>query len=55
MKKTNSPIWTVQDRPREKSVRIGLNSLSIPELIAILIRTGTKDKNAVQKIGRAHV
>lgn len=40
--------WSIIDRPREKLVRNGLNSLSVAELIAILIRTGSKNKNAVE-------
>jgi len=40
--------WSVVDRPREKLIRHGLNALSVAELIAILIRTGSKNKNAVE-------
>ena len=40
--------WSIVDRPREKLIRHGLNALSVAELIAILIRTGSKNKNAVE-------
>ncbi len=48
MKNTEFNEWSELDRPREKLVRLGLSSLSIAELIAILIRTGSKNKNAVE-------
>lgn len=35
------------ERPREKLVKYGVNSLSNTELLAILIRTGTKDASAI--------
>lgn len=34
-------------RPREKAIRYGIDSLSNEELLAILIRTGTKDESAL--------
>jgi DNA repair protein RadC len=36
------------DRPRERLERAGPESLTTPELMAILFRTGTRDRNAVQ-------
>lgn len=36
------------DRPRERLERSGAESLTTPELLAILFRTGTAKKNAVQ-------
>jgi DNA repair protein RadC len=39
--------WAVEDRPREKLIQKGTNSLSDTELLAILISSGTKDKSAV--------
>jgi DNA repair protein RadC len=48
MKNIEFNEWSELDRPREKLVRLGLSSLSIAELIAILIRTGSKNKNAVE-------
>jgi DNA repair protein RadC len=43
--------WAVEDRPREKLISKGTNSLSDAELLAILISSGTKDKSAVD-LGR---
>ena len=40
--------WAEDDRPREKLVRKGKNSLSDAELIAILMRSGSRDKSAVE-------
>ena len=37
----------VIERPREKAIRYGLDKLSNEELLAILIRTGTKDVSAL--------
>lgn len=39
--------WAEADRPREKMMKLGKHNLTESELIAILIRTGTKEKNAV--------
>lgn len=39
--------WSVEDRPREKLLIKGKNSLSKAELIAILIGSGNKDESAV--------
>lgn len=36
------------DRPREKMLEKGADALSNAELIAILLRTGTREKNAVE-------
>jgi DNA repair protein RadC len=46
---TNTTIkqWAEDDRPREKMLLKGPDSLSNAELIAILINNGTKDKTAV--------
>jgi DNA repair protein RadC len=45
----NLPIkqWAEDDRPREKLILKGKNTLSDAELIAILISTGTQDESAV--------
>ena len=40
--------WSESDRPREKMLLHGKNALSDAELLAILIRTGTREKNAVE-------
>jgi len=39
--------WAVQERPREKFLSLGFSSLSDAELIAILLRNGTKSESAV--------
>lgn len=39
--------WALEDRPREKMLKRGINSLSDAELLAILIKSGTKNENAV--------
>ena len=58
MKKDNKarypiPIreWSEDDRPREKLLKYGEHALSNAELLAILIRTGTPGRSAVD-IGR---
>ena len=43
--------WAVEDRPREKLIRKGTDSLSDAELLAILISSGTREKSAVD-LGR---
>lgn len=43
---------TLEERPREKMTLNGASSLSDAELLAILIRSGTKDLNAIQ-LGQA--
>jgi len=50
---TNKEAKTIKellkvDRPREKLIEYGPEKLSNSELLAILLRTGTKDKNAVE-------
>lgn len=40
--------WALEDRPREKLLLKGKNALSDAELIAIILRTGTKSKTALQ-------
>lgn len=39
---------TLEERPREKMILNGASSLSDAELLAILIRTGNKELNAIQ-------
>lgn len=39
--------WAVDDRPREKLIQKGAESLSNSELLAILINSGTQNKSAV--------
>ena len=45
--KLTIPDWAVRDRPREKFLASGFSSLSDTELIAILLRSGTKSASAV--------
>lgn len=40
--------WTEEDRPREKLERLGAESLSNAELLAILIGSGTPQQSAVE-------
>lgn len=40
--------WAVEDRPREKLIAKGLQSLSDAELIAILIGSGNREETAVE-------
>lgn len=48
--------WPLQERPRERLLALGAGSLANAELLAILLRTGTKGKSAVdvarQLLGR---
>ena len=57
LKKSSNSSMTIQDmtleeRPREKMILNGAGSLTDAELLAILIRTGTKQFNAIQ-LGKA--
>jgi len=45
--KLTIPDWATQDKPREKYLSLGFPSLSDAELIAILLRSGTKSESAV--------
>ncbi len=47
MEKLSIKNWAEDDRPREKLLLKGAESLSNSELLAILINNGTKDKTAV--------
>ena len=40
--------FDVDDRPREKLISKGANSLTDEELLAIIISTGTKEKNVIE-------
>jgi len=44
--------WPDQQRPRERLIRDGAQSLSDPELLALFLRVGVKGMNAVE-LGRA--
>lgn len=39
--------WTLEERPREKLLSKGIKSLTNAELLAILVRSGTKNSSAV--------
>jgi DNA repair protein RadC len=43
--------WSKDDRPREKLLSGGAENLSLSELLAILIRNGTREKSALE-LGR---
>jgi DNA repair protein RadC len=47
-RKLNIKSWAVEDRPREKLLYRGISSLSDAELIAILVRSGSRDETAVE-------
>ncbi len=40
--------WAEMDKPREKAISKGLSTLSDSELIAILLRTGTREESVVE-------
>lgn len=40
--------WAVEDRPREKLIKKGVQSLSDAEIIAILIGSGSRNESAVE-------
>ncbi len=44
----NIKSWALEDRPREKFATKGASALSEAELIAILLRSGTREKTAVE-------
>jgi DNA repair protein RadC len=48
MPTTSIKNWAEDDRPREKMLLKGIDSLSNAELVAILINNGTKDASAVE-------
>jgi DNA repair protein RadC len=47
MYKNSIKTWSVNDRPREKFIQKGKDTLSDTELVAILIRSGTPDRSAL--------
>lgn len=40
--------WALEDRPREKLLQKGINSLSDAEIIAIILGSGTRNESAVE-------
>jgi len=47
-KKLSIKEWAVDDRPREKMMKKGIDALSNAELLAILFRTGARNESAVE-------
>jgi DNA repair protein RadC len=47
MRKLSIKEWAADDQPREKLMREGAHSLSVAELLAILIHNGTRDASAL--------
>jgi DNA repair protein RadC len=47
-KKSGIALWAITDRPREKLMLKGPRALSEADLLAILLRIGRRDKNAVE-------
>ncbi len=47
METSGIKTWAEADRPREKLLKLGRHNLTDSELLAILIRTGTKESTAV--------
>ena len=48
MENSTIKFWAEADRPRERMVKNGRHSLSDSELLAILIRSGTRQETAVE-------
>jgi DNA repair protein RadC len=47
-KRSSIRNWPVEMRPRERVLQFGIQSLSNPELLAIFIQTGNKNRNAIE-------
>ncbi|NDA60554.1 MAG: DNA repair protein RadC [Chitinophagia bacterium] len=47
MRKISMKDWAPEDRPREKLIREGAHSVSVAELLAILINHGTRNATAL--------
>lgn len=45
---TNLTRFPLEERPRERLLQYGIEALSLSELIAIVLGTGTKGKNVIQ-------
>ncbi|MGH8324291.1 MAG: UPF0758 domain-containing protein, partial [Steroidobacteraceae bacterium] len=48
------PKWPKAERPREKLLDRGAHALSDAELLAVLLRSGTRGRNVVE-LARAHI
>ncbi len=46
--KSSIKDWSVEDRPREKLLKQGIQNLSNAELMALIIGSGTREMNAVE-------
>ena len=46
--------WPESERPREKLLDKGAHTLSDAELLAVLLRSGTRDQNAIE-LAQAHI
>ena len=44
----NLKAWAEEDKPREKLMQKGLAALTDAELLAILLRTGTREETVVE-------
>lgn len=40
--------WSLEDRPREKLLKLGIRNLTNAELVALLLGSGTRNTNAVE-------
>ena len=48
MKNKAIKLWNEDERPREKIKLHGVETLSDAELLAVMLGSGTKDKNVVE-------
>ncbi len=48
MKYKSIKNWPEDERPRERLLRFGANGLSTAQLLAVILRTGGKDKSALE-------
>ena len=46
--------WPKSERPREKLIDKGAHALSDAELLAVLLRSGTRGRNAIE-LAQAHI
>jgi DNA repair protein RadC len=44
---TSIKKWPVDERPRERLLKFGADGLSTAELLAIILKTGGRDKSAI--------
>ena len=53
-KKAHIRLWPKSERPREKLLERGAHALSDAELLAVLLRCGTRGRNAIE-LAQAHI